>query len=316
MNDTLRQILESTALLLLLLAGKYVSPPLGGVFVGVTSLTKTIPIVGRLFAWLLFEPLRFHVVAKLIGWLLSSIGPLLGLAIHFFIWGELNHPSEFWILVFVAIATISDIVYGFFTFETVYIDRLMNEIGSWTIGHGKTLREMFLGATPSQRRRIARTNFVDMHLTDFFTLLVSLGIVYYCIGELRLVTVKGEPFSLGQALLFSFSLNDLIDVGLTQAMPYEGIIWFAIHIFASFIIFFWLVFFITITSSGIDESVTIWEEKNLPNLLVSLSGVTVTQENVSLKNNDVKTQIESSSKEKTQEPSPQKVNDEKEKTPT
>jgi hypothetical protein len=314
MNETLRQILESAVLLILLFIGKQASPIMGGVFAMVISATKHIPKVGRLFDWLLSGILKFYVIAKLIAWLLSSSGLLLGLAVHFLIWGPLNHPSEFLILFFVAIVTILDIVYDIITFRVYYLDGLLDDAGSAFGRFGRYMVGMMLYATPDERRRVARATFVDMYLPHFFTLLVSLATIYYCLGELRLITVVSEPFSLEQALLFSFSLNDLIDVGLTQEMPYEGPVWRTIHIFASFIIFLWLIFFITIASSGIDERVTAWEEVHLKSPWISSSKATPIQENLSLKNEDSKTQNDSSDKGKVQETNLHEVKDTKEKT--
>ncbi|HEY0738012.1 MAG TPA: lamin tail domain-containing protein [Herpetosiphonaceae bacterium] len=237
--------------LLLFLSNRF-SMVIGAVLSFSISQTILLPYIGGLFRKLLQSPFNLNVVVKLSNWLISSSGLLMGLQIYYLIWGEPNSTAEYWLILFFALGAVLEIGNEIVTFDAkyFYVDNLYPSMKNFYLF--KNLTDQFSHLwNRSLARQVARATFVDQAIPHFFRLLINIGAVYFCLGRLNLLEIQGTPPSLLQSILLSFSL---IDITGEFDTPFTGYVWDVIRLLSSFLTFFWLVMFITICASSVDEA--------------------------------------------------------------
>ncbi|GAB4579438.1 MAG: hypothetical protein Fur0022_21760 [Anaerolineales bacterium] len=247
------ELWELLILFILIFAGNRWSGALGGLFHALLSRPIIHPKLGKYFRFFLQSPLYLHAITKPIAWLISSSGILMGLGIHNIFWGTPNRKEELWLLLIFAFLAILEIVNELITFDTRYfeIDTIYQGFKEMNLlGMGNIFDEFSYYFDEKEFIRLARSLFTDQAIPQFFRLLGSIGVVYFCLGQLNLLPlVNDSPPNLWQSLLLSFSL---IDVTGTLDSPYTGEVWNIIRLISSFLAFFWLVIFVSLASASID----------------------------------------------------------------
>ena len=112
------------------------------------------------------------------------------------------------------------------------------------------------------RLSLSRAHFVDTNITPFFRLLVSLGVCFFCLAHLQLINTTTIP-TLLEAETVAFSL--LINAIDENKIPFSGQVWNIIYITSKAIVLFWLVIFLALASSTVDQVVDDAENTILTN---------------------------------------------------
>lgn len=259
MWQTVFSVLELIILAILLYVSNHISGPFGGFLHLAISQTLRIPVLGRLFRILLQKPMYLNAVTKPIAWTLSSTGVLLGLAVHQLIWQNLNRPAEFWVLLSIALISTLKQANNMFTFDTEFT--YLHEYSKVFLGEDdlsnlvpRTVQDLILLANRAELVRLARSQFLDRVIVDLLKFLVNLGVVFYSLGKLGFLptSLTSSVPGLWESILSSLSLLDI-----TGELPtvFVGDLWSIIRLFSSFIIFLWLIIFITLTSSSVEEGI-------------------------------------------------------------
>lgn len=240
---------ELAMLAFLLVLGNVVSHPLGGLFYLLVAMTRKLPgVFGSFFEYILTGPVKMTLVLKLIAWAISSSGVLLGLGVHYLFWGTPNRPIEFWIILLVAVASLLNIAHEMLTFDILTFNETIDFMQDVPLNIMREQAQIVM-RNPEFHDSLARRNFVDMILPKFIRLIFSFGVIYYSLGNLGVFTIVTSPPNLGQSLLLSLSLIDIVG---SYTAPYTGTAWELTRMLSSFIIFFWLVIFISLAVDTID----------------------------------------------------------------
>lgn len=244
------QIFEVMVLVFLMRISNDWSGALGGAFhmgVSATLFTRLRPLMVRL----LQKPLYLAAVTKVIAWLISSSGLLIGLAIHNIFWGAPNSTADFVTILVVALISVLGIAHDliYFDQEYSYIDALWPQVKGFM---GNLMRGIETKEAHNIIRRLSRSVFVDQTLTTLFRLLVTIGVIYYCLGQLDLFELSGAaPPDIWQSLILSFST---IDITGSIESPFHGQTWELIRTISAFLTFFWLVMFFALASASVEDA--------------------------------------------------------------
>jgi hypothetical protein len=246
-------ILQTLWLIVLLYVGSW-SYPLGGLLWMFVGLLTQLPYIGRVIDWLVNKPIYLGAIIKPITWLVASSGILLGLIVFELLGNQLRLPIQYVIVALFAARSVLKMLYDLITFnnEAAYIDEIFPLIAPFLErmrGDGTT--DLII-SNDTLLTRLARSLFVDQTLPSFFRLLISIGILYFALGHLGLLqTVNGQPPELGQSVLLAFSVLDLtgsIDI------PFTGTAWELLRVANALLAFFWLVLFVSLASSTVDNA--------------------------------------------------------------
>ncbi|XWX03667.1 hypothetical protein VZO05_14260 [Aggregatilineales bacterium SYSU G02658] len=252
--DVVLNILQTFWLTVLLYVGSW-SYPLGGLLWMTVGLLTRLPYIGRIINWLVNEPIHLGAIIKPITWLVASSGILLGIIVFELLGNQIRLPIQYVIVALFAARSVLKMLYDLITFnnEASYIDEIFPTIVPFLnrVHSEKTAYNIISDDT--LLTRLARSLFVDQTLPAFFRLLISIGILYYALGHLGLLqTISGQPPELGQSVVLAFSVVDLtgaIDV------PFTGTAWELMRVANALLAFFWLVLFVSLASSTVDNSV-------------------------------------------------------------
>ncbi len=258
MDINWEQAFEIVVLVFILNISNYWSGALGGFFHFIISATIKLPFLGRLFKFILQRPLYVIAVTKPVSWLISSSGLLIGLGIHQIFWGSPDTPIEFLVILGLAIISIFEIVSRLISFDQdySYLDALVSALkdpSNPLYGFsGSYLNDLTKYGDRKDFQKLARSLFVDQNLPQLFRLLMTIGVIYFCVGHLGLVTLTGSHVpDIWESLLLSFSV---INITGQVSSPYSGQLWEFLRLIAAFLAFFWLVMFVSLSVSSVDPA--------------------------------------------------------------
>lgn len=253
MGQEIASSLEIIVLIVVLIISDRYSGLLGAVIYAAIALTVKIPGIGKLFRNILNAPIYLMAIIRPLAWLISSSGVLLGLGIHYIIWGSPNRNIEFWVILIIAFWAVLKIVYKILTFDVPYFDDFYIEMK--TKPHSviqDVVGEIKHHADENIYLRLARSSFVDQTLPQFFQLLISIGIIYLCLGNLKILSFSSSaPPNLWESILLAFSLMKITGESNT---PFYGNLWDILQLISSVIAFLWLVLFISLSSTSVDKA--------------------------------------------------------------
>lgn len=240
-------ILKGIILALFLIITSIYSKVAGGFFYMLTTLTLKIPYVGVFFRFILDGPIKFGILVKILSWVISSSGLLLGIGIYYLFWGVPEQPFELYILLVCSIGVILNILHDILDFQSITSREIIEHIGE-----NKFFRKLigeyayYVMTTNSQiQRTLSCLHFIDTNLPQLFRLLISIGILYFSLGNLGYFELSSDQTTL--------SLIDSVLLTISYVLPFEGIVlpymglyWTIAKIFSSICIFIWTVFYISI----------------------------------------------------------------------
>ncbi len=264
-------IFELVVLVILLAQGDKWSGAIGGaVYHLFTVLLSAIPFFGKVYRRVIIEgPVKFTALFKIPSWAISSTGVVLGLIIHNWIWGQPNRPIEFWIILIVTFSAILKILHDVILFQLTGYEEIIEFMKEVPIlvkpleqqlpGFEKLLRNQKV------RLSLSRAHFVDTNIIPFFRLLTSLGVCFFCLAHLQIINTSSMP-TLLEAETIAFSL--LINTMDESKIPFSGQMWNIIYIASKAIVLFWLVIFLALASSTVDQVINDAENTVSTNQLI------------------------------------------------
>lgn len=250
---TWSQVWEILVLTGLLYISNKFTRPLGAYLHLLMTMMLRLPLIGRLFSYIWQHPFYLNAIAKPLAWIISSSGILAGILIHNFFWGQLNNSIEYWVVLLFAIFRLLEAINGLITLdaEYYYVDQLLKSTQM------PSMPKYLLRQIGSQKEeffvRLTRATFVDQAVVEFFNIIITIGVSYYSLSLLNLIEIQSGKLqpNIWEAILISFSLPGITD-GID--IPFTGIVWQIIRPISTFITFFWLAMFITLTSSTLDDA--------------------------------------------------------------
>lgn len=276
MISSLSDVIQLGILLALLVVCNMYSHLLGGLLYALILSLTNVPKLGRLFDFLFAAggPIKLGILVKIGAWLVSSSGVLLGLGVYLLLFGEPTQAWAFWTILTVSCIAMLNIVFDLLLFRVPQFDESLELMRSIPISSFKSKFNL-ISSDADALQSLARSHFADMVLPKFFRMLITIGVIYYCLGRVGLVNSAGPNLpTLGESLLFSFSTPALNLVNTTLHL-YDGPLWDLVRIVSSFLVFFWLILFVTIASSSIsakperDDKTLV--EDIFPNILQALA---------------------------------------------
>lgn len=242
-------MVEPALLMALLVTGNTLSSFFAGTFPAAIAATVHIPIIGVVFKFFLYRPpLKFIGIIRLIAWAISSSGLLFGYGLYYWIWGTPKQPSEFWVLLIFSAVNLSNIFTQIAMFELANIRQVLAfayQSMPWEKENLDAARKI-----EGARKSMVLACFADVHLPQFLRLLVSIGLVFFSLGHLNLVElVHDTPPTIWEALNIAISL---IDITKDTNEIYKGVTWEVIRSIAAFLVFFWVVMFVSLASSTVN----------------------------------------------------------------
>ena len=259
-------VLQVTGLVSLLWFGHVGSHLLGGLLMYLVSMLTDIPVLGRVFNFLLYKKAKLITIIRLMTWGVAASGMLLGLLIFTSIWGEPDQKIELIIITSASILFLTQIVHEILGFTQPTADSMIHILDKYGPDRVQKGLKSALEVDRS-RLMLLRMTFVDQSLVRFFNMLVNIGVMYYGFGQLGVFQSNSADLpSLWESLYISFTINDLL--GQSNS-PFYGNAWNIIHAVSTFLVFYWVVVFIAMTASS--------PEKDSENYLSSQSDLDIIQ---------------------------------------
>lgn len=244
-----------TVLLVVLLYVGTLSYPLGGLLWMFVGILTQVRYIGPVLDKLVNAPIYLGAIIKPLTWIVASSGILLGLIIFNVLGNQPHYPIQFVIIGLFALQSVLKLLHDLITFnnDASYIDEIFPLVEPFLTRYRGEKATRLILSDDTLLTRLARSLFVDQTLPTFFRLLISLGILYYVLGHLGILqTTNGNPPELWQSIVLSFSVLDF--TGAVET-PFVGPVWETLRVASAFLAFFWLVLFVSLASSTIDNSV-------------------------------------------------------------
>jgi len=252
--DALLDVLQTLWLVVLLYVGRFTFP-LGGLLWMLIGLLTQVRLIGPVLDRLVNAPIYLGAVIKPITWVVASSGIFLGLIVFELLGNQIRLPIQFLILALFAAQSTLKIIHDLITFnnEASYIDEIFPSIEPFIRRMRGQETTRYIVTDDKLLTRLARSLFVDQTLPMFFRLIISIGILYYALGHLGVLQLVGAtPPGLGESIVLAFSVLDL--TGAIE-VPFTGTAWEVLRVANALLAFFWLVLFVSLASSTIDNSV-------------------------------------------------------------
>lgn len=236
------EIFKIIILLLLLWIGNKWSFVLGGlIWASISWLIVSTSWIGRMLKFLLCDHVKIITILRLCCYIISSSGALLGFLIFIsFSKLPLNNLEIYTLLIFCVCALInivSDLNEEVVTFSSIYQQTKQIAQNRLKI----SLDEMVL-TDASFIRRLSQSTFISIYLPQLFKMLVTIGLIYYCLGNLKVFELNEERNlpDVWDSIKLSFSAIQF--VGKPDPI-FTGTNWQICSICASFLVFLWTAFF-------------------------------------------------------------------------
>lgn len=236
------EIFKIAILLGFLSIGNKWSAALGGLlWFGISLLTFNTKWPGKILKIILNDYVKLITIIRLCCWIIASGGALLGLLVFTSIWkSPLDNYELYTLLIFSVCAVINtsnNIFDDKLTFSSIYefSKGLMPNITK------QSLEELML-TDPSFIKRLSQTTFISIYLPQLFQLLVTIGLIYFSMGQLHIFALEKAAVlpDIWSALRLSFSTIPL--VGKPEPI-FTGINWQLCSTTAAFLVFLWTAFF-------------------------------------------------------------------------
>ncbi len=222
--------------------------PIGGVLHALITLPMMVPVVGRLYEFLINGPIKLRLIIKLLSWFVSASGALLGYLFAVFLIGEPKYVAEFFaILIAASIAVLNGTNYVF-TFEVVPpADEMFSGLKKIPM-LGKYMDDF----DEDMLDKIARTNFIDMFLSQFLRLMAECGIIFFALAKLGFVQLvsNATPMTIWECLKVAFSMQNIGSSGDL----FVGAEWQVIKSAYQLTLIIWFTMFIQLGPSLMDRS--------------------------------------------------------------
>lgn len=242
-------IFKSICLISLLIASSYFTAPIGGLLWGTFCYTVYgTRILGKMLRPLFNDYIKLVLVFKLVGWVISSSGVLMGLIIFKSIFHESLNKWELYITGIVAFGVVLNIATSLTQFDMLTFSEYMPETKKYA---GKLFGDNVLEAMDGIKfkKTLSRSLFTNLFITQLFRLFFSIAVLYYSLAHLGVLSYADgiKECSIIDCIKIAFSSIQPLATNSTNL--FQGTVWSICNFFASFLIFLWAIFFLSSAQS-------------------------------------------------------------------
>jgi len=233
----------ASLLFFIIIFGEY-SKVIGGFLWAILALILRIPLIGKLYHFLLFGKVKFSILIKATTWAIGASGILMGIFFYFLLFEPTGYPIENWIIFISSIAVIVN-----FFYSTMYLDILdYGDIHAF----GKKYVRKIMGDDAANmmedeevKTKLLYSNVIDTEVIRFLQYLVCIGVFYYSANQLGFFNIKPNASvnpDLWLCIRYAFAFVPIEKVNNVDVI-FEGSTWDAVNIFLGMGVFLWTFIF-------------------------------------------------------------------------
>ena len=211
----------------------------------------------------IMRPLYLGGIVKWMSLLVASTGMLLGYWVYRSIFTEPSHWLEYSVILVSAVLNISHIVFDMLLFKTIDFKDVMNS-GMRYLPSAFTAMNDISDESQKQKVHLAlsKSSFTDLYIPQFMTLLVAMGFLFYSLAGSGLLQSGRYPVpGLDVCLSHVFSF---IGLSSSEKWTYDGRLWLIVDLCCKFLVFIWLVMFVTSAPSIFVDTFTAKKNAGMP----------------------------------------------------
>lgn len=236
---------EAALLLVLLIVGNGLSMILGGVFWMIFGSLFAVPYFGQVVKFFFKTLFKLAVLFKLVAWCIGASGLLWAYLIFQRLYGAPDTIYEWWIIAGAAAHAILSISHDIIMLEFYDVEATLLYLPRFS---PKFLKERMPHLDSDEVSHLIRRNFADINFSNLLRLLVSFGMLFFALSNLRVLNTKtGEVPTLPECLGAALSLISLVPSDVT----FTGPVWLGIRLFAGIVLFVWVVVFVTLAINSL-----------------------------------------------------------------
>lgn len=207
-------------------------------------MTVRMPLIGPIINFLLNKRVQTSILIKLACLLIASLGSLLGLIIFLYYFNNL-YFLNYWVIFIISLCSAINLTYEILFFKTLDKDLILNlqhKYGEKLVGFNWLDR-----LSAKNRNEMMRTLFADIHIPQLFETIFNFSLIIFSATHLfSFPNQRGHPLTLIESIEagFSFLSFSSSDFELLKSTEWKIIL----GVF-KFIIFYWLVLFVSIAPS-------------------------------------------------------------------
>ncbi|MEZ4824982.1 MAG: hypothetical protein R3C61_01620 [Bacteroidia bacterium] len=257
----------SLLILFIIIFGEY-SKVIGGFLWAILALGLRIPLIGKLYRFILFDKIKFSVLIKAATWAIGASGILMGIFVYYLLFQPTGNQVENWIILISSVSVIVN-----FFHRTMYLDMLDYE-DIHAFGQ-KYVRKVMGDEAASLmddneiKPKLIFSNLIDTEVIRFLRYLVCIGVFYFSANQLNFFDIKSGYSSNSDLLLcikYAFAFVPIEKVSNIE-VAFEGNFWDAVNVFLGIGVFLWTIVFFNVV---LNEATTIIQQhknKNSENTL-------------------------------------------------
>ncbi len=256
------EILRITTLAIVLILFSAYTAPIGGILYTSVSLSFRIPYIGKLFKALLYDYVKIVTIVKLISWLISASGVLLGYLVFSWLWGENLNAIDSWVVFSISFSVVINICYDLCQFNIRPFSYHFGNTRQYGDKYFKEELDIIQTDTILQKS-LSRSLFIDLYLPQLFRLLFSIGLLYFALVKLKILEINTPTLpTLSDCIKASFST---IPVVPNYKPIFKGDLWQMCNIICAFLIFLWTVFFLSAAQSLFNDREDVKDNYSIAN---------------------------------------------------
>jgi hypothetical protein len=230
------------------------------IFFALSLLWGQLPVVSKLTGladWVIRPTLLFKITA----WIVSSSGLLVGYGIYYMIYGFPSSRTEFFLILFMSMALVSNILHNMLLFlpdMTPSPEHSIKQFYGNKIRVSGNVVELGGKEYSLMSPSLSRALFVDRYAIDMISISTAFSIGIFAAGHLNLLGSVGESApGLADSIRATLSLLNLGGVG---ASPFTGQIWSIAASAFTIVLFFITVLYLQLASSTVDDVEERWRQ--------------------------------------------------------
>ena len=223
-----------------LLFSSAVAVPVGGSISLLLSFSFRIPYIGHTLGFVLHDIARVTAPVKLVSWLVSASGLIVGFLLCQSRLGPPDTPYQWWAVVIMAGGVMSHLswrIISFELFDIAYITRTTSKFAT------AAMLKQFQHAKPQDLAMLLRQNFAELTFIPILRLFAAFGLLIFALANLGfLPTTSSLRPTLQQCLATSLSIASLAPA---DSIIFSGPLWLALRVIMGVVLLVWAVAFVS-----------------------------------------------------------------------
>ncbi len=243
-------ITKFIVLLTLLISTSIYSAPLGGLIWARISILTFFGKnnISKLFRLFFYDYTKLIILFKLFSWFISSCGSLLGLLIFNFIYKYPMNKCELYLILLISLSSILNISANFITFDIITYNELLPNTKKYF--KKKSYKEIFdFMKDKKTKQSISRSVFADLFITQLFRLFFSIALVYFSLAHLGYLQFVTNTTTCTITECIQIAFTNIQPLATNSITIFKGQVWTVCNFSASFLVFLWVVFFVSSAQS-------------------------------------------------------------------